>query len=162
MHSSRRQELIGMLESAKAEVEALLAEAGEARLTTPGVTGPWSIKDLLAHMTAWEERVVAWAEGIRQGREPLPAPWPKGLDDDQVNAIIFESSRGRALPEVLESWRQTHRKVIDAVGAMNEDDLFHTKVEWLGGVPFAEALPGNSYEHQQEHAGQIRLWLDSN
>jgi len=161
MNSTRRQELIATLEGAKAEIEALLSEAGEARLTTPGVTGPWSIKDLLAHMTAWEGRVVAWAEGIRQGTAPAPAPWPKGLDDDQVNAIIFERERERSLPEVLEDWRQTHRQLMEAVQAMSDDELFFQKAAWLGDAPFAEAIAGNSYEHQQEHAGQIRVWLDA-
>ena len=159
MNSTRRQELIGTLENAKAEVEALLTEAGETRLTTPGVTGPWSIKDLLAHMAAWEGRVVAWAEGIQEGRKPTPAPWPTGLDEDQENAIIFEGNRERSLQDVLEGWRQTHRKVIDAVRTMSEDELFVQKIEWLGDVPFADAIAGNSYEHQLEHADQIRAWL---
>jgi hypothetical protein len=159
MSNTGRQELIATLENTKAEVEALVAEAGDARLTASGVTGEWSIKDMLAHMTAWEERVVAWAEGIHQGRKPAPPPWSTDWNDDQVNALIYERDRGRSLPDVLEGWRRTHRKVVDAVRTMSEEELFHEKIEWLGDVPFAEALAGNSYEHQQEHAAQIRAWL---
>jgi len=100
-------------------------------------------------------------EAIRQGTAPAPAPWPKGLDDDQVNAIIFERERERSLPEVLEDWRQTHRQLMEAVQAMSDDELFFQKAAWLGDAPFAESIAGNSYEHQQEHAGQIRVWLDA-
>jgi len=156
---TEREELIATLESAKAEVEALLAEAGEARLTISGVTGEWSIKDLLAHLTFWEERVVAWAEGIRQGRVPTPSGLSKDQTEDQENATIYEANRDRSLPDVLEGWRRTHREVIEHIRSMSEEELFQRKIEWLGEVPFAGALAGNSYEHQQEHAAQIRGWL---
>jgi hypothetical protein len=156
-----RQDLIAALESAKTEIEALLAEAGEARLTTHGVTGEWSIKDLLAHLTFWEGRVVAWAEGIRQGRVPTPLPWSKDWTEDQENAAIYESNRDRSLPDVLEGWRRTHREVIEHIRSMSEEELFQRKIEWLGETTFVQALAGNSYEHQQEHAAQIRAWLSS-
>jgi hypothetical protein len=156
---TKREELIATLENAKAEVETLLAEAGEARLTTSGVTGEWSIKDLLAHLTFWEGRVAAWAEGIRQGRVPTPSGFSKDQTEDQENAVIYEANRDRSLQDVLEGWRRTHREVIEHIHAMSEEELFQRKVEWLGERTFVQALPGNSYEHQQEHAAQIRSWL---
>jgi hypothetical protein len=159
MTSTQRQELLAVFENAQAEFEALLEQVGEARLTEPGVTGSWSIKDIIAHVTAWEERPVAWLEALQQGTSPEPAPWPKGLDDDQTNALIYEANRDRSLADVLARWRQVSRSIAQAIRTLSEDDLFNRQIEWLGGNSLAEALPGNSYEHLNDHAALIREWL---
>lgn len=159
MPTTRREELIAVIENAQLDIEGLIEQVGEARLAEPGVTGEWSVKDILAHMTAWEERIVAWAEALLQGTRPKPAPWSRDWSEEQVNAAIFESNRDRPLADVLRRWRQTHQGVIAGIGALSEDVLFHQKVEWLGGGSFADAVPGNSYEHYRTHASEIRKWL---
>ena len=161
MSSTRCQALVTALESAATEFEALLKEVGEARLTEPGVNGEWSVKDIVAHVTAWEERVVAWAEALAQGARPQPAPWPGDWSEEQVNAAIFESNQARPLADVLARWRQVYHSVGAAVQSMSDDELFDRKIEWLGDASFAEAIPGNSYEHLREHAGTIRTWLNA-
>jgi hypothetical protein len=50
------------------------------------VTGDWSIKDIVAHLTAWEERLVAWLEAIAHGTSPELPPWPGNFDEDATNA----------------------------------------------------------------------------
>jgi hypothetical protein len=42
---------------------------------------------------------------------------------------------------------------------MSDQELFERKVEWLGNASFAEALPGNTYEHFRHHEQDIRAWL---
>jgi len=159
MNASRREGLVAIIESARMEMEGLIEQVGEANLAEPGVTGEWSVKDILAHLTTWEERIVAWAEALRQGIRPAPAPWPRDWSEEQINASIYESNRDRPLADVLERWRQVHKRVIAGIQALNEDELYQQKLDWLGDGPFADAVPGNSYEHYQTHADEIRQWL---
>lgn len=160
MDSAQREELVAALENSRTNMEGLLDKAGEDRLAQPGVTGEWSIKDILAHVTAWEERILAWAEALHQRTRPRPAPWPSGLSEEQVNAFIFEHNRARSLQEVLEHWRHVHQEIIYTVQSLSEEDLFGHKVDWLNGS-FADSVPGNSYEHLDQHANEIRSWIEA-
>ena len=51
MNASRREGLVAIIESARMEMEGLIEQVGEANLAEPGVTGEWSVKDILAHLT---------------------------------------------------------------------------------------------------------------
>ncbi len=159
MSVDKKAELLDRLQVAYEELERVLLEVGEEKLAEPGVIGVWSVKDILAHVTAWEGRVVAWIEALKHGGTPRPAPWSKDLSEEQVNAFIYEQNKARPFSEVVESWRKTHRFVAGFIRESSEADLFTRKIDWLGSQPFADAIPGNTYEHQHEHAQQIRAWL---
>ncbi|MGE5224341.1 MAG: ClbS/DfsB family four-helix bundle protein [Omnitrophica WOR_2 bacterium] len=160
MISTQRDQLVTTLENTGRDMENLIKTAGEARLNEPGVTGEWSVKDLLAHCAAWEERILAWAEALPRGTHPSPAPWTPGLSEEQINAFIYENHRHQPVSEVLAHWREVHQGVIDVVKSMSDEDLFSKKVDWLNGS-FADRVPGNSSDHIQEHARQIQSWLDA-
>jgi hypothetical protein len=41
----------------------------------PGIVGEWSAKDVLAHLTEWEQMVLGWYHAGLAGETPaLPAP----------------------------------------------------------------------------------------
>jgi hypothetical protein len=46
-----RQQLLKQLDKAWAGFKESYAGLSESRLTEPGVTGNWSVKDILAHVT---------------------------------------------------------------------------------------------------------------
>ena len=51
----KRQELLNRIERAWADLKASYAGLSTAQLTEPGVTEGWSVQDILAHVTTWEE-----------------------------------------------------------------------------------------------------------
>jgi len=53
-----KQQLLDRLENAWADLQASFAGLSEAQMTQPGVTGDWSVKDILAHVTTWEEEAL--------------------------------------------------------------------------------------------------------
>lgn len=153
-------ELIEALKKERTRWEALLAEVGEARMERGGVTGDWAVKDLIGHLTAWESRPVAWFRAVRAGIAPEPPRWDRQLDETQVNAWIFESNRRRPLSELLAESRATFEQLLNLVEATSEEELTsHDRFAWLNGSSLREVIAGNTYEHYQEHAQQIRAWL---
>lgn len=159
MSSEQRSELVHVLQSAQGDFESLLDELGTPRLTDPGVVGDWSVKDILAHIAAWEERILVWAAALEQGTKPQPA-WPQDWSEEQVNQAIYEKNRERTLQDVLDQWRRVYQDLMQVIDGMSDEELFTRKVSWLGGGSFAEAIPGNSYEHLRHHEGDIRAWLN--
>ena len=62
--------LLANIQAGYDQLEALLASLSEEQMTIPGVNGSWSVKDNLAHLTAWQSYQAARQEGILNGVEP--------------------------------------------------------------------------------------------
>src|SRR4051794_9527662 len=104
-----KAEMLDRLDADNRRWEALLAEIGEARMTEPGVGGPWSMKDIIAHLTGWRKRSVARLQAAGPGEPEPPMPWPASLQtDDEINDWIYEQNRDRPLDAVLADSRQTY------------------------------------------------------
>jgi len=87
-----KDELLTMIRTARARRETLLAEIPAAWLTEPGVTGEWSIKDIIAHIT-WGERENI---GVVRAHAVVGSDlWH--LSEDERNAAVFEQNRSRGL-----------------------------------------------------------------
>ncbi len=156
-----KHQLINTLRVERTAWDALLKQVGEERMTIPGVVGDWTIKDIVAHITAWQRRPLEWLEAALRGDKPTPAPWPSSLaGDDPINAWIFDANRNRPLKEVLAESRQVHDQMMTGIESISEQDLNDpARFSWLKGNSLADSIPGNSYEHYQHHASDIHAWL---
>ncbi len=56
-----------MVQGAYEQLNTLLASLSEEQKTTPGVNSSWSVKDTVAHITAWQDllpaRIQSWIAG---------------------------------------------------------------------------------------------------
>src|SRR5512139_1144013 len=87
--------------------QALLDQIGLEHMDQPGVTGHWSIKDIVAHLTGWRRRTVARLQAAGRGDpEPSP-PWPAHLQtDDDINAWIYDANHERSVEDALSESQQ--------------------------------------------------------
>jgi hypothetical protein len=154
-----KSELLETLETKHAEWEALLREVGARRMLEP-VASDWSVKDIVAHITAWETRVGAWLRGAAHNTPIERAPWSPDLEEDEVNAWIYEHNRTRPLDEVLTAARANYAEVVALIRALPEELLVNPQRFALSnGSTLAEAIPGNTYEHYEHHSAEIQRWL---
>ena len=65
-----KQRLLGKLDQARAALKDSYAGLSDSRLTEPGVTGDWSVKDILAHVTTWEGEALTHLPLIIAGGRP--------------------------------------------------------------------------------------------
>ena len=142
------------------EFERVLAPLNETQLTTTGVMGGWSIKDILAHITAWQKRTLHRLEAAKRNEKPAHQPVSNEEEMDRVNAQFYQESKNRPLTEVLSDFRTTHAQMLETVQGMSEEDLFDAqKFAWTEGSPLWQNVAGNTYEHIDEHYGPIQQWL---
>jgi hypothetical protein len=152
-----KQELIDRIEQAHSDWQSLLTEVGESHMEEPGVTGDWSVKDIIAHIAAWEQRVLDRVESEAKGTPLEMSDW----DLDKMNERFYERSRDRSLADVLDEASAVHARFMDFVRSLSEDELFKGgRYKWTEGEPFYHWVEGNSYGHYEEHAGPIRAWLN--
>lgn len=137
----------------------LLALLAPEQMTIPGVNGNWSIKDNIAHLTVWQQRVINMLQAIRQNVD-LPDPTPD-MTEDESNELFYQQFRAEPLASVLAQFHTTSQRFIEEVEATSQEDL-RKPLGWLDNRSVWEYIPGNQYEHFQEHAHIIRVWLAQN
>jgi hypothetical protein len=75
----------------------LLATLDDDQVTAPRFDLGWSIKDVIAHLWAWQQVSVARLEAALRGDEPRLPAWCGGVsgdweeDADRANACICET-----------------------------------------------------------------------
>ena len=135
-----------------AELEAAATSLGSAALLSdaPGMPG-WTRKDILAHVQWWNEHSARVAEALLAGREPY-ARDGSPFDIDVHNAKILADSRERSLEDVRRGEAEAYRRVVAAVEAASEADLFERgRFGWLGGEALASTVAADTSEHYVEH-----------
>jgi hypothetical protein len=151
--------LIDELNREHAQWEELLVAIGEARMDQPGVAGPWSSKDIVAHLTGWRRRTVGRLQAALRGEPEPEPPWPAHLQtDDEINAWIYETNRDRSVPEVLDDSRQVFQQLVAAIEAFPEAELLDPqRFPWMEGQPLGGAA---FFAHfHEEHEPDMHAWL---
>lgn len=151
-----KEQLLEKMQSSFATFNALLSSLSEAQLTTPGVNGDWTIKDNIAHLSAWHRRQIARNEAVYQGVE-IPDPTP-GMSVEEINEMYYTQNKDRSLDDVLDEFRETTHHFQETVERLTDEQL-NTPIAWLNGHTLAEYVEGNSYGHYQEHTKIIQHWL---
>jgi len=156
-----KAKLLDLIRSERKLLDAELADLDGDQLTKPGVEGHWSVKDLLAHLTAWEQRMIVWLKQALRSEVPQPLPAGMTWDDlDRWNEQIYRQHRDRPLDEVLAESDRSYRHALGAVELMPEEALIEPDYYvWRGGKPLWELVAANTYWHYQEHRQAIRSWL---
>jgi hypothetical protein len=156
--------LLDTLETEHARWVAILDEVGPARMTTPGVEGDWSVKDVIAHVTHYERVVRDRLQASMDGREFVRPSYesPPGLDIDPRNEWIYDRIKALSLDEVLRESREVYPPILEALQRLTDDDLHNPQLySWLKGTALWEWIAGDVYEHYRDHINNIRAWLDT-
>jgi hypothetical protein len=153
--------LLREVTSGYAALEALIAPLNDEQLTTPGVMGEWTMKDVLAHLTAWHLHLLDLLDAAVQGTTPAPSAVVSTDEEvDRLNAHFYAAGHARPLAEVQAGFGASFERVIADLEALAEEALNRTdQWPWLRGVPLWQFVRGNTYAHYDEHATHIRAWL---
>ena len=145
-----RAQLLKRLGRAWEALRASYAGLPEPDLLEPGVTGDWSARDIIAHVTWWEEEALKHLPRILAGgRPPRYSTTYGGIDS--FNAQMAEQRRDLTLAEVLRQRDATHRRLVEYILSVPEDQLTQE-------TRFRRRLRLDTYSHYPEHAEVIRKW----
>ncbi|MBN1661407.1 MAG: ClbS/DfsB family four-helix bundle protein [Anaerolineae bacterium] len=145
-----RSQLLKRLDCAWEALKTSYAGLSDSEMAEPGVTGEWSSRDIIAHVTWWEEEALTHLPVILAGGRP-PRYSVKYGGIDAFNAQMIEQTKGLSLAEVLQ-WRDdTHRRLIDWIKIVPEEHL-------AGETRFRRRLRLDTYGHYRVHSEAIRNW----
>ena len=155
---SEKHHILTALREEFSRWEGLLASLGEEQITAQQLPDNWSIKDVIAHLRAWQQRSIARLEAALHNREPQYPEWPAQFDPEEegqphdLNAWLYTTYRDQPWSSVHRDWREGFLRFLELGAAIPENDLLDAgKYTWLEGYALFAVLQG-SYEHHREHA----------
>ena len=156
-----KEKLIEEIQIERLHLESTLEKISRQQMVTPGVMDDWTVKDLLAHITVWELRMIRWLE--QTVRDEVPEMLPPGMtwdDLDQWNEQTYQKHRHRDLDEVLADFGLSYPQALSALEDISEEDLIDpNRYTWRDGRPLWEMVAANTSWHYKEHEETITTWL---
>ncbi len=147
-----KQQILTKLETAFQAFGDACAGLSDEQMLEPGVTEGWSIKDILAHVSWWEEEALKHLPHILQGvRPPRYSVTYGGID--AFNAQMTELKRGLTLTEVRRQHAETHARLMEYLQGV-PDEQFTTETR------FRRRLKLDTYSHYPIHTQAIRAWRE--
>lgn len=146
------RQVLAKLDAAWGDFERSWAGLRPPQLLAPGVAGGWSVRDIIAHVTWWEEEALAHLPLIRDGGTP-PRYATKYGGIDAFNALRTAERRDLSLADVLRRHEAVHARLVDYVAGI-PDELFTTETR------FRRRLRLDTYGHYPKHARAIRQWRE--
>lgn len=155
--------IIDKIEKEYQALEDLLAPLDGWQLTTPGTTDVGSVKDMLAHLAAWQKHLLAILQAACQGKEPgIPIRHLTCEEIERLNQGFYAAARARPLREVWAAFRATYTQVQQAIESLSEEAITDPeRFAWLDGSSLRRLIADSTYEHYHEHGLGIRAWLSN-
>ncbi len=152
MRDDRVEKLLQRLDTAWTAFKESYAGLTDAQLLEPGVTGDWSVRDIIAHVTTWEEEALKHLPLIiAGGRPPRYSTAYGGID--AFNARTTEQKRGLSLAAVRRQQEDIHCLLVAFVRSASED-------QFVRETRARRRLRLDAYGHYPLHTEAIREWRE--
>jgi hypothetical protein len=152
---SMQSRLMELLRRAYADEQALLSSLSADERAGTGTAAHWSAKDMVAHITFWEERLMQRLAGRARGES-----FSDQTDGevDEVNAGVFERNRHRSWDQVQSEAERVFNQLIATVSQFDEQELTDpTPIGWYNNRSLSASILGNSYSHPLTHVSWFHM-----
>lgn len=153
-----KDELLKDIRTARRRLEKNLSTLSAEDMIQPGVTGTWSVKDILAHLVAWERLLLDWYQAGVEGRAAVITP--VGMSQKSIDALnqqIYEKNQRRSLNDILTEFHISYQEIIALIEAIPEEEMFvQGRFLWTGKLTLADYIAGNTCNHYAWAKSQIR------
>ena len=172
MAKTQKEIFLARLMHERDKFELLLNRVGYTRrMTLKGVSGKWSIKDMLAHILAYEQYMADRMNEILHGEEYVPCRTQNALDafldeygypdfgsplldDDTPNEWIAEKYKNVSLDDIVTQEIEAFAAIMTSFENMPE--------EMINRHRLYDRVANNTFWHYREHAADIRRRLRTN
>jgi hypothetical protein len=157
-----KSDLLRVIRLERNKLEELLDGLSAEKLGHPGVEVDWSIKDILAHIAAWE-RVAVDIVSATQSGITLPTYVSKVFENvDVFNAKVYEKHKAWSISKIQEEFSAAHQEFIKLIASLGEDFVFRN-LPFEGAEKFTiqYMISANTHWHYREHVDSIKNWLST-
>lgn len=143
---STAEAIIDKIESGFANVVRLYRSVPVTAVEETSLPNGWSVKDVIAHLAAWEWRCASLLRESHKTNAPLKAE----PDVEALNREIHQERQDWGWEEVEYDFRAAHRALLEAIRELPQERLIDPFVQ--------EAIAGETWEHYAEHLPELQHW----
>ena len=152
MSEDERNFLLHRLDETRATIEKLLPDIDTTREIYPG----WTMKDMLSHMTGWDDATIDSLRAHVSGRIP-------SVDAiqsiDEYNARTVSSRKDLDYNQILKEWRLTRQVLRTIIQQMPVEKFLEPVIVPWGEKDTVAFLVEMFREHEAHHIHDIQEWL---
>lgn len=121
----------------------------------------WNIRDLLAHLTEWEQMFLTWFQEGRSGGSPaMPAEGYKWNQTPALNRAIWQKHSQRSVEDTLEGFETSYQEIFSLAQELSSRELLDPgHFAWTGKNPLTTYLGANTCSHYRTAAKILKRWL---
>jgi hypothetical protein len=148
--------LILQLEESHINIEQLVSQIDPGQEIYPG----WTIREVLAHFTGWDDAVIASLKSHAAGGVPTVMA-ERG--PNAYNAATVTERQALSFERIYQEWQHTHEQLKIAIydlppEKMKEDIVF----PWGQTGNVEDLVTGLTAEHEASHANDIQKLIRKN
>lgn len=157
-HSS--EQFLLRLEAQRHRLMETLRALSDEQLVTPLDAEGWSVKDHVAHLTAWEAGIVALLKYQDRWRAMGLAPslMADALDYEEINAELYRQHRSVSPGDAFTAFNRVHIELVHLIQTVGTEGIHKSYAHYAPDAageeweePVINWLIGNSYGHYAEH-----------
>lgn len=155
MSKSRKAVIIEEIQATHQPLVDALAGCSAEQMEQPGVNGMWSVKDVLAHITWWEQHLL---RRLRTGKddeddvyndENLADTDPQTLTAE-VNEQIYAENHARPIEDILAAFDASYQELVAEIEGMAEDALASDEMY--------DIIGSDTFTHYPDHTAMLEAW----
>jgi hypothetical protein len=164
-----KADVLARVETSRAAFDRLLVEVGETRMEQPTVESDWSVKEILAHIMAYDRWTAVQLVAAREGRDATPLeaygsdPPPPGADSadlDARNDALRAYHRTMPLADVISGAERAFTQLMDAISALDQSQLDDPAfLGWDATLTTTKAIGIQTWEHYADHEVALRALI---
>lgn len=151
---AQRAFLVQRLKEKRDVLEVLIEKAPSDKEIYTG----WSIKELLAHLSGWDDSIIEALQTHAKG-EPVSTTVLSGIN--AYNAKTVHTREALNLDQVIREWKATRELLFQTLAEL-PDEKFNQQMTFPWGEPGTVAYFLEIFvEHDEHHAQHLAKWLEN-
>lgn len=140
-------DLLERVRQDRAEFASLWSGLTVSQMThRPGPQDDWSVKDLIAHITWWENYMIGRIGKIIAGTDS-----PGTQELDEMNVQIFEDNKERSLDDILSDFDANLQHLETFITGLTDKQINDADAVDYGGRQLLKFLISDTFGHYGTH-----------
>lgn len=156
-----KEEVIIFLKDDHAKLVRVISQIERSRMTETKVTGSWDVKDIIAHISAWNWEIIRQVDDVLVNRKP----WYVDMNEVNFNKREVEKRKSWSIDRILEEWDESFEALIQRIEQLSDSEWsFQADFNWPDGSPVTiQSLFEYRYKglgHEGGHSKQIAEYFN--
>jgi uncharacterized damage-inducible protein DinB len=150
-----QDEAIRFFESDHQKLEDIVSKLTEEQLLTERVQGNWTVKDIIAHISAWNWELITQTDFVLSGKKP----WYANVTEAEFNSRAIRERKSWSLEKILSEWRESFTALVTRMRELTENEWrFRLEEEWPeGGKINVSSIFGYRYQGEGHEGGHAKV-----